>query len=183
MNLAKADIVPKDANLRTAYDSFTELEAACDEFMDEVNNREHRATRRKSAAMLIEQQPRLHRVPGNSHTVAFGLARTVPANTPMVAFENARYSVPARPLGARVFVRSHGIGADEQVIIVHVGSEGPIGVARHGARAEGGPGHDPTPAPSHGRGGVQPRAAFKHLVLGDPVPVPGCQLRADPRRI
>ncbi|WP_372697284.1 IS21 family transposase [Arthrobacter sp. JSM 101049] len=149
VKLAKADIVPKDTNLRTAYDSFTELEAACDEFMAEVNNREHRATRRKPAAMLIEEQPRLHRVPGNPHTVAFGLARTVAANTPMVAFENAQYSVPAHLLGARVFVRSHGIGADEQVIIVHIGSEGPIEVARHGRARPGSPAIDDDHFPGH----------------------------------
>jgi DNA replication protein DnaC len=49
--------------------------------MDEVNNREHRTTRRKPAAMLAEEAPRLHRIPDTAHTVAFGLARTVPENT------------------------------------------------------------------------------------------------------
>lgn len=73
-----------------------------------------------------------------THTVAFGLARTVPENTPMVAFENAQYSVPAHLLGARVFVRSHGTGPDEQIIIVHHGLSGTVEVARHG-RARPGP--------------------------------------------
>lgn len=63
--------------------------------MDEVNNREHRTTRRKPAVMLTEEAPRLHRIPDTAHTVAFGLARTVPENTPMITFENAQYSVPA----------------------------------------------------------------------------------------
>ena len=44
--------------------------------MDEVNNREHRATRRKPTTIPIEEQPRLHRSPDRAHTVAFGLART-----------------------------------------------------------------------------------------------------------
>lgn len=52
------------------YASFAELEAACQAFMDEVNNREHRATRRKPAAVLAEEQPRLHRIPDTAHEVA-----------------------------------------------------------------------------------------------------------------
>jgi hypothetical protein len=43
VKLAKADIVPKDTNLRDEYSSFAELEAACAAFMELVNNREHRA--------------------------------------------------------------------------------------------------------------------------------------------
>jgi hypothetical protein len=107
--------------------------------MDEVNHREHLATRRKPAAVLIEEAPRLHRVPEAAHTVAFGLARTVPENTPMVTFENAQYSVPAHLLGARVFVRAHGTGPGEQVIIVHHGPGGPVEVARHERARPGSP--------------------------------------------
>jgi transposase len=44
VKVAKADIVPKDTNLLPEYATFAELEAACDAFMDHVNNREHRAT-------------------------------------------------------------------------------------------------------------------------------------------
>jgi transposase len=94
VKVAKADIVPK---------------AACDAFMDEVNNREHRATRRKPAVMLMEELPRLHRVPDTAHTVAFGLSRMVPANTPMVTFENGQYlssCVPPRRARVRPQPRS-----------------------------------------------------------------------------
>jgi len=139
VKLAKADLVPKDTNLRPGYDSFAELEAACEAFMEEVNNREHRATRRKPTTVLAEEAPRLHRIPETAHTVAFGLSRTVPENTPMVTFENAQYSVPAHLLGARVFVRTHGTGPDEQVIIVHQGATGPVEVARHGRARPGSP--------------------------------------------
>ncbi|MBP1135633.1 hypothetical protein JOE31_001865 [Arthrobacter sp. PvP023] len=135
VKLAKADLVPKDTNLRSEYASFAELEAACAAFMENVNNRERRVTRRKPAAVLAEEVPRLHRIPEAAHTVAFGLARTVPENTPMVIFENARYSVPAHLLGARVLVRTHGTGPDEQVIIVHHGAAGPVEIARHGRAA------------------------------------------------
>nr|WP_231497278.1 IS21 family transposase [Arthrobacter sp. MA-N2] len=139
VKLAKADLVPKDTNLRPEYGSFAELEAACQAFMDEVNNREHRTTRRKPAAVLAEEASRLHRIPETAHTVAFGLARTVPENTPMVTFENAQYSVPAHLLGARVFVRCHGTGPDEQIVIVHHGPSGPIEAARHGRARPGSP--------------------------------------------
>lgn len=139
VKLAKADLVPTDTNLRTQYSSFAALEAACEAFMDEVNNREHRTTRRKPAAVLIDEAPRLHRIPDTAHTVAFGLARTVPENTPMVTFENAQYSVPAHLLGARVFVRSHGTGPGEQIIIVHHSPGGPVEVARHERARPGSP--------------------------------------------
>lgn len=149
VKVAKADIVPKDTNLRPEYASFGEVEAACDAFMDHINNREHRVTRRKPAVMLEEEQPRLHRVPDTAHTVSFGLSRTVPDNTPMVTFENSQYSVPAFLLGARVFVRSHGIGADEQVIVVHLGIDGPVEVARHLRARPGSPAIDDAHFPDH----------------------------------
>jgi len=149
VKVAKADIVPKQTNLRPAYASFAEVEAACDAFMDHINNREHRVTRRKPAVMLEEEQPRLHRIPDTAHTVSFGLSRTVPDNTPMVTFENSQYSVPAFLLGARVFVRSHGIGADEQVIVVHLGIDGPVEVARHLRARPGSPAIDDAHFPDH----------------------------------
>lgn len=149
VKVAKADIVPKQTNLRPEYASFAEVEAACDAFMDHINNREHRVTHRKPAVMLEEEQPRLHRIPDTAHTVSFGLSRTVPDNTPMVTFENSQYSVPAFLLGARVFVRSHGIGADEQVIVVHLGIDGPVEVARHPRARPGSPAIDDAHFPDH----------------------------------
>lgn len=139
VKLAKADIVPKETNLLPEYETFAEVEDACQAFMDEVNAREHRVTRRKPAAMLEEERPRLHRVPDTAHTVAFGLSRRVPDNTPMVTFENGQYSVPAHLLGAAVFVRTHGVGPDEQVIIVHHGADGPVEVVRHQRARPGSP--------------------------------------------
>jgi len=149
VKIAKADIVPKDTNLRPEYASFAEVEAACDLFMDEVNNREHRVTRRKPAAMLDEEYPRLHRIPQAAHTVSFGLSRSVPDNTPMVTFENGQYSVPSYLLGARVFVRSHGVGAEELVIVVHQGIDGPVEVARHPRARPGSPSIDDAHFPDH----------------------------------
>lgn len=56
------------------------------------------------------------------HTVAFGLTRVVAAKTPMVTFEAGQYSVPHELLGANVWVRVHGRGAAEQVVIAGPGA-------------------------------------------------------------
>jgi len=139
VKLAKADLVPKETNLLAEYGSFAELEAACVEFMDTVNQRVHRVTRRAPVDMLAEERVRLHRVPDEPHTVVFGLARTVPPNTPMVTFEHGLYSVPQHLLGERVWVRAHAVGDTEQVIVVHHSAQGPVEVARHGRATPGSP--------------------------------------------
>jgi transposase len=139
VKLAKADLVPKDTNLLAEYSTFAELEEACEAFCDLVNTRTHRVTRRTPVEMLAQEQARLHPVPAHPHTVAFGLTRTVPASMPMVAFEGAQYSVPHTLLGQTVWVRVHGRGSDEQVIIVHVGAGGPVEVARHHRASPGSP--------------------------------------------
>ncbi len=173
VKIAKADLVPKDTNLLPAYASFAELEAACAVFCSEVNGRVHRVTRRAPSAMLVEEQARLHPIPATPHTVAFGVTRTVPASMPVVSFEAGQYSVPAKLLGATVWVRVHGRGVDEQVIIVHIGPTGPVEVARHARATPGSPRLDdahfpPAPAGALGRKPVArdvSEAAF--LALGD----------------
>jgi transposase len=140
VKLAKADLVPTQTNLLEAYGSFAELEVACGEFTTLINARVHRLTRRAPVEMLAEEQARLHRVPDQPHTVAFGLARRVPVNTPMVSFEHGQYSVPQDLLGAQVWVRVHGLGAGERVIIVHLDPRrGPVEVARHRRAVPGSP--------------------------------------------
>jgi len=139
VKVAKADLVPKDTNLLAAYASFADLEDACEAFCAQVNAREHRVTRRAPDVMLAEERARLHPVPADPHTVAFGVTRTVPAKTPMVTFDSGQYSVPHLLLGETVWVRVHGRGADEQVIIVHVGPTGPLEVARHPRAMPGSP--------------------------------------------
>jgi hypothetical protein len=57
----------------------------------------------------------------------------------MVSFEGGQYSVPAGLIGQSVWVRVHGRGVDEQVVIVHVGADGPVEVARHGRATPGSP--------------------------------------------
>ena len=69
----------------------------------------------------------MHPVPALPHTVTFGETRTVAVNTPMVSYQGGSYSVPHRLLGETVWVRVHGAGRDERVVIVHVGDRGAIG--------------------------------------------------------
>jgi len=139
VKIAKADLVPKDTNLLEGYETFADLEAACAQFCQDVNARVHRVTRRAPVDMLAEEQARLHPVPATPHTVAFGVTRTVAAKTPMVSFEGGQYSVPAALLAHTVWVRVHGHGTNEQVVIVHVGDDGPVEVARHARATPGSP--------------------------------------------
>lgn len=170
VKIAKADLVPKDTNLLEAYDTFTALEVACEEFCIDVNGRVHRVTRRTPNDMLAQEQARLHPVPQVPHTVAFGVTRTVASKTPMVAYDGGQYSVPAHLLGQSVWVRVHGLGADEQVIIVHVGPTGPAEVARHLRAMPGSPRLDDAhfpPAPAGALGRIpKARNEFEAAFLG-----------------
>jgi transposase len=173
VKLAKADIVPKDTNLLPQYASFGELEAACRAFMSMVNARVHRVTRRVPAEMLGQERARLHPVPAQPHTVAFGVTRQVAVNTPMVDYEYGSYSVPHQLRGQTVWVRVHGAGRDERVIIVHVGEQGPVEVARHQRAEPGSPriddDHFPPapPGPLHREPRPAGRADAEFLSLGD----------------
>lgn len=135
VKIAKADLVPTEANLLGDYGSFAELEGACAAFCEQVNNRPHRVTRRAPAEMLAEERARLHPLPAHPWTAAFGVTRTVGLNTPMVAFEHGQYSVPHTLAGQTVWVRPYA----EQVVIVHVGDAGPVEVARHARTTPGSP--------------------------------------------
>jgi transposase len=174
VKLSKADLVPTDTNLRPEYGSFAELEQACEAFIAQVNARVHRVTRRVPAEMLAEERIRLHRVPDEPHTVVFGLARKVPVNTPMVSFDHGQYSVPQHLLGEQVWVRVHGVGADEQVVVVHNTGRGPVEVARHSRATPGSPqiNEDHFGGPSDKQPGqyrVRPRndAEREFLAIGD----------------
>lgn len=146
VRVAKADLVPTDANLLVNYCDWAALEAACAAFCDEVNARAHRVTRRAPAEMLVEERHRLHRIPEHPFTAAFGETRVVGCPQPMVAIDWCLYSAPHRLAGETVWVRHHG----EQVVITHVGADGPVEVARHQRTTPGNPRVDPAhfpPAP------------------------------------
>src|SRR5699024_2285388 len=110
---------------------------------------------RRSTHVLIGSRSGPHRdarrgapasAPGRGHGahLAFGTTRQVPVNTPMVTFESGQYSVPHQVegeslLGETVWVRTHGMGEGEQIVIVHLGRDGPREVARHSRAIPGTP--------------------------------------------
>lgn len=173
VKLAKADLVPTDTNLLPAYASFAELEAACEAFCEQVNGRVHRITRRVPAEMLAEERVRLHRVPDTPATASFGVTRKVPDNTPMVTFDGGQYSVPHGLVGQAVWVRVRGVADGEQVVIVHVGADGPVEVARHNRAAPGSPRIDDAHFPPQPAGALhrtpRPRTAeeAEFCAIGD----------------
>jgi transposase len=152
VRIAKADLVPTAANLLAEYRSFALLEAACRAFCEQVNARAHRETRRAPELMLAEERTRLHRLPDQPFTVAFGTTRRVNWDA-TVSVDGVRYSVPHQLVDTRVWVRFHG---DELIVTaddltgVDLGdssegsSDGPAGsgpreVARHPRSSPGTP--------------------------------------------
>lgn len=167
VKIAKADLVPTVVNLAEEYRSFAELEAACEQFCETVNTRAHRATRRPPLEMLAEERLRLHLVAASPFTVALGTTRVVPENTPMVSFENGQYSVPHQLMGATVWVRVHGRGAGEQVVISHVGERGPVEVARHHRAVPGTPRLDDSHFPPAPEGALERKPRARNTAEAD----------------
>jgi Mu transposase, C-terminal domain len=135
VRIARADLVPTDHNLRPAYGSFAELEAACEEWMADVNTRPHRATQEPPVTRLALERERLHRLPRVPHTVCFGETRKVSWQS-TISVGGARYSVPDELIDGRVWARTDG----DQLIVVHAdGPDGPREVARHQLTTPGRP--------------------------------------------
>lgn len=134
VRVAKADLLPRQTNLRPEYGCFAELEDACEAFMARVNHRVHRATSRVPSELLLRERQRLHPVPAGAFAAAAGEERRVTKDA-LVIFEGARYSVPAALANQRVLVRRHG----DSVIITSAGPEadGLREVARHAAAEKG----------------------------------------------
>ncbi|WP_431883444.1 IS21 family transposase [Micromonospora gifhornensis] len=126
VKIAKADLVPTEANLLEEYRTFAELETACRQFTDEVNARLHRETRRRPVEALAEERQRLHPLPAKAFTVAFGTTRRVNWDA-TISVEGVRYSVPHQLVDTRVWARFHG----DELIVTAVGETGPTEVARH----------------------------------------------------
>ncbi len=135
VRIAKADLVPTEANLLPAYGSFAELGAACEAFCERVNARPHRATGRPPVELLAEERRHLHPVPAEPYTTAFGETRTVASNA-TVLFHSVLYSVPYSLIGRRVWVRTEG---DEVVVVAVDASQGAREVARHRRSTPGRP--------------------------------------------
>lgn len=146
VRIASADLVPAEANLLAEYTSFAELRAACAAWCAEVNARPHRTTRVAPVERLAEERRRLHPLPAQPYSAAFGVTRRVGPTIPVLQFEGGEYSVPEQYAGQEVWVRGH----DDEVVVVRVGRTGPVEVTRHARTTPGQPRHDPAhfgPAP------------------------------------
>src|SRR5215207_6631539 len=126
VRIAKADLVPTEANLGEEYGSFAELEAACAVFCAEVNTRPHRVTGRPPADVLAEEQARLHLLPEHPVTVAFGQTRRVCWDC-TISVDGVRYSVPYAHVDDRVWARWVG----EELVVTIIDPDGPREIARH----------------------------------------------------
>lgn len=184
VKIAKADLVPTQANLGEQYSTFTELRVACEAFMAKVNGRRHRESARVPELALATERARLHTLAASPHTMALGVTRVV--NTDQsVRFGSVRYSVPPGLVGAEVWVRVVGtevvIVADTTTVPVVLswagGVSGLVEAARHTTSTPGTPrieqSHYPdhpqepdgTPRPPKPRARTEAEAAF--LALGE----------------
>ncbi|MFI6409909.1 Mu transposase domain-containing protein [Streptomyces sp. NPDC050548] len=107
VRIAKADLVPTDANLLAAYDSFAELADACRTWCEQVNSRRHRATGQIPADRLDVERTTLHVLPLEPLALALGEERLVGSDR-TISFNSVRYSTPPGYTGARVWCRVVG---------------------------------------------------------------------------
>lgn len=146
VRIAKADLVPTDANLLGEYASFAQLEAACTQFCVKVNGRKHRETARVPADALAEERAALHTLPSAPHTMALGVTRMVGTDQ-TIRFGSVRYSVPPGLVDAEVWVR---VAGSQLVIVADLGTlpitpawaagrAGLVEVARHTTSTPGNP--------------------------------------------
>ncbi|MDZ7679047.1 MAG: IS21 family transposase [Acidimicrobiales bacterium] len=168
VRIAKADLVPTDANLRAEYRDWAELVDACDAFTVEVNNRAHRATRRAPVEMLAEEQHHLHRLPDVGYTAVFGQTRRVSWSA-TISYGGVTYSVPHTLADETVWVRVDG----DELVATHLAGRGATEVARHRLSTPGHPMIDDAHYPPRPAGplGREPKptnpAETAFLALGD----------------
>lgn len=134
VRVAKADLVPTDANLRGDYGSWAELVDACGEFMEQVNGRAHRLTRRAPVEMLTEEQQRLHALPQRPYTAVLGETRKVSWSS-TISYGGVTYSVPHQLVDESVWVRVDG----DEIVVCHCSPSGVVDVARHRRGTPGSP--------------------------------------------
>ncbi|HEY0581733.1 MAG TPA: IS21 family transposase [Chloroflexota bacterium] len=139
VRISSADLVPTDANLLPDYTRFAELRIACDALCERINARPHRVTCCPPIERLAQERERLHPLPAEPYTAAFGVTRSVGANVPVIQFEGGEYSVPDDYVGQEVWVRQQ----DDEIVIVHVGRDGAHEIARWEPTVAGRPRHDP----------------------------------------
>ena len=154
VRVAKADLVPTEANLLPAYGSFGELVAACEQFCAKVNGRPHTETRRAPDDALAEERGHLHVLPREPYTAALGETRNV-NDDQTIRWGSVRYSTPPGWVGEQVWCRVEG----EELVIVGAGEQGLEEIWRHQLSVPGRPQILDEHYPGHpnGRAVLQPR--------------------------
>jgi hypothetical protein len=109
VKIAKADLVPTDANLRNQYASFADLVAACEEWCDRVNARAHRETATAPVERLALERQRLHTLPSTPHVAALGEERLV-NDDQTVRFGSVRYARLSLDAGVDLKIVSDRLG-------------------------------------------------------------------------
>ena len=172
VKIAKADLVPSDANLRPATAAPPGLEGACREFCGRVNGRVHRVDRRGPGGPAGRRAgDACHPLPDEPYALALGEERLV-GDDQTVRFGSVRLLHSARPCRApRVWCRAAG----EELVITARTGRGAGEIARHRLSVPGSPSICDEHYPHHpgGEGPRQPRprprteaeAAF--LAIGD----------------
>ncbi|GGN19708.1 hypothetical protein GCM10010109_33280 [Actinoplanes campanulatus] len=153
VKIAKADLVPTNANLRPEYASFAELVTACEAWCDQVNTRAHRETSVAPTERLAAERGRLHPLPADPHTTALGEERLV-NDDQTVRFGSVRYSTPPGHIGSRVWVRVVG----DDLSITAMTSTGVTEIARHQLSTPGNPSIRDEHYPQHPNIGGGPKA-------------------------
>lgn len=170
VKIAKADLVPTDANLRGAYASFADLVTACQQWCEHINARVHRETGAAPVDRLAVERGHLHVLPADPHTAALGEERLVNEDQ-TVRFGSVRYSTPPGHVDTRVWCRVVGT----ELVIVAMTSTGVTEVARHVLSTPGNPRIVDAHYPHHPGGNhprpPRPRARTKaeadFLAIGD----------------
>jgi transposase len=151
VKIAKADLVPRSANLAPEYESFGQLADACFEWCERVNNRLHRETKATPVSRLAVERAHLHVLPREPHAVALGEERLV-NDDQTVSFGSVRYSTPPGHVGAKVWCR---VAGDELVVVARAAT-GLAEIARHRLSTPGNPSIADEHYPQH-PGGNLPR--------------------------
>jgi transposase len=170
VRVAKADLVPTEANLRGAYATFGELITACEDWCEHINARVHRETGTAPADRLAVERGHLHALPADPHTAALGEERLVNEDQ-TVRVGSVRYSTPPGHVGSRVWCRTVG----EELVIVAMTPTGTLEIARHVLSTPGNPRIVDAHYPHHPGGNhprpPRPRARSKaeadFLAIGD----------------
>jgi transposase len=134
VKVAKADLVPTDANLVGDYPSFAALAAGCEALCAALNGRPHAETRRAPAVMLAEERTRMHPLPAEPFTAALGETRIV-RDDQTIRFGSVRYSLPKAWIGHEVWCRVQG----DELVVVGKGPAGLTEAARHELSVPGQP--------------------------------------------